>query len=117
MTYPKQKGVPLYRQSYSYISRERTELRQKVEAQQRYISVLNKKLKRALEVNDLKVCTKRVCKKNTGVSKRRITALQRQVSNLEHFLQKSQLACLALIHAVPELKSIRKKIYKEIVNQ
>lgn len=109
MTYPKQNRVPLYRQSYTYISRERTALRQKAEGLRRQVSVLQRKLKRAKDVSELK--------KNLEMYKRRVNVLQRQVTNLEFFLQKSQLACLALIHAVPELKQIRKKIHKEIVNQ
>lgn len=108
MIQPKKRGVPLYRQNYANISRERAALKQSIKAQQRYIATLQKKLKKAV---DLKL------KKNLEIQKRRVTVLQRHVSNLELSLQKSQLACHALIHAAPKLKSIRKEIYKQVINQ
>ncbi len=108
MIKPKKRGVPLYRQNYTTISRERAVLKRRITAQQRYITVLQRRLKKAV---DLKL------KKNLEIQKRRVTVLQRNVSNLEWALQKSQLACHALIHAAPKLKSIRKEIYKQVINQ
>lgn len=108
MIQPKKRGVPLYRQNYANISRERAALKQSIKAQQRYITTLQKRLKKATHLK---------LKKNLELQKRRVTVLQQHVSNLELSLQKSQLACLALIHAAPKLKTIRKEIYKQVINQ
>ena len=107
MIQPKKRGVPLYRQNYANISRERAALKQSIKAQRRYITTLQRGSKETY----LKL------KKDLEIQNRRVTVLQQHVSNLKLSLQKSQLACLALIHAAPKLKTIRKEIYKQVINQ